>query len=71
MTAIQPSMRRKCATAGLASWSPWSIRWDSWPSVSGRRVGGSLPKNFDTQRERRLQPLVDGIGASEQDTCCS
>ena len=31
---------------------------------------GSLPKNFDTQRERHLQPLVDGIGG-EYTTCCN
>jgi len=32
---------------------------------------GIAIKNFDTQRERHLQPLVDGIAASEQETCCN
>jgi len=35
-----------------------------WP-----RGRGGLSKTFDTQRERHPQPLVDGIGASEQETC--
>jgi hypothetical protein len=33
--------------------------------------GGLSEKNFDPQRERHLQPLVDGIGASERETCCN
>jgi hypothetical protein len=33
--------------------------------------GGLSKKNFDPQRERHLQPLVDGIGAGEQETCCN
>ncbi|HET7228771.1 MAG TPA: hypothetical protein VFJ16_02080, partial [Longimicrobium sp.] len=33
-----------------------------WPP--GR--GGLSKKNFDTQRERHLQPLVDRIGASRR-----
>jgi len=71
MIAIQPSMRRTCTNGRTRLVIPWSIRWESRAFPDGRGVEGVSAKNFDTQRERHLQPLVDGIGASEQETCCN
>jgi len=46
------------------------LRQLSLPRLQKER-GDSPKKKFDTQRERHLQPLVDGIGASERETFCN
>jgi len=71
MIVIQSSMRRMCTATRLTSSSRDRSVETAEPSAIAEGSRGLSPKNFDTQRERHLQPLVDGIGASEQETCCN
>jgi hypothetical protein len=69
-TLVWTSLRRRGGTQDDISF----CFFDSvgrWATASPCNQICDEPKNFDTQRGRGVQPLVDGIGASGRETCCN
>src|ERR1700750_1136214 len=68
---IHPSIGRRRAPARIARCPPDRSVETARACRTAEGGSVSLPENFDTQRERRLQPRAGSIGASGRETGCN